>query len=77
MFITQKLPGFENPYTRPETIPRLRGYYQGIPILDWRFCEKDPLLLFWDITEALQLDVQEPTIEVKLLSEADRAKILN
>lgn len=73
----QRLPGFENPYTRSESIPGLRGYYQGIPILDWNFSEEDPFILFWDITKALQLDVQEPTIEVKLLSEVDRAKILN
>lgn len=71
----QKLPGFESPYSRPDSIPGLRGYYQGIPIINWHFSEEEPLLLFWDISKALQLDAQEPTTLVRPLSAADRARI--
>ncbi len=71
----ENLRGFENRYTRSDTIPGLRGYYQDIPIVDWHFSEVEPLLLFWDMTQALQLDVEEPIIEVKPLSPADRARI--
>jgi hypothetical protein len=71
----QNLPGFEGRYTRPDTIPGLRGYYQGIPILDWHFSEDEPILLFWDMAQALQLDVEEPIIEVKPLLPAERTRI--
>ena len=71
----QELPSFTNPSSKPDSIPGLRGYYQGIPILNWYFSEAKPLLLFWDISKAFQLDIQEPAIEVKPLSATERAKI--
>ena len=72
----QNLPGFENPEANPDAIPGLRGYYQSIPILGWYFGKTEPILLFWDIAKAFQLDVEKPVIEVRPLTDAERAKIL-
>ena len=72
----QNLPGFETSCTGSDSILGLRGYYQGIPIMDYRFSDIEPILLFGDITKALQFDIEEPIIEVKALSSVERTRIL-
>jgi len=75
-------PNFANRYeVDVENIPEfrdfnIRGFYKEIPIVQWGFEQDTPHILVIDLERASKLEVERPTIEVGLLSESERRKIL-
>jgi hypothetical protein len=54
----------------------VRGFYERIPIIPWGFDQDSPSILVVDLERAFQLEVEKAKVEVRLLSESERERIL-